>query len=220
MMMNDPTDDLAAALETLKKSLSLMTSAAQVMRIEAESSTQDARRMRQGLRSTLEQMTREDPNFLERYQHSMLRSIVDLAIKTTGADMGNLQLLEPSSAALHIKSQRGFTQPFLAYFGSVHHGKAVCGTALRKQTRVVVEDVTESPIFVGTPALEVLLDAGVRAVQSTPLISKSGSIVGMISTHWHSPHRPSSRALNALDALARGTGEWVAERMFLNGHSM
>jgi hypothetical protein len=40
---------------------------------------------------------------------------------------------------------------------------------------MVVEDVTTSEIFSGQPSLEVMLRAGVLAVQLTPLVSSAGS---------------------------------------------
>ena len=49
-----------------------------------------------------------------------------------------------------------------------------CGAALRRGKRVIVEDIEQSSIFIGTPALEIQLKAGVRACQSTPLVSRSG----------------------------------------------
>ena len=42
--------------------------------------------------------------------------------------------------------------------------------------RVIVEDVTTSPIFAGIPALKVMLSAGCRAVQSTPLLTRAGRL--------------------------------------------
>jgi GAF domain-containing protein len=36
----------------------------------------------------------------------------------------------------------------------------------------------------------VAIEAGFRAVQSTPLISTSGALVGVLSTHFPSRHRP------------------------------
>jgi PAS domain S-box-containing protein len=75
--------------------------------------------------------------------------------------------------------------------------------------RVVIEDVTVSPVFVGTPALDVLLAAGVRAVQFTPLVSRSGQLVGMLSTHYRAPRRPADRDLHVLDLLARQAADWI-----------
>jgi GAF domain-containing protein len=60
----------------------------------------------------------------------------------------------------------------------------------REGARVIVEDITQSDLFVGTPALDIQLAAGVRAVQSTPLIGRSGSVLGLVSTHFKAPHRP------------------------------
>ena len=56
--------------------------------------------------------------------------------------------------------------------------------------RIIIEDVSASPVFAGTRALEMLLAAGVGADQSTPLFSRSGHLVGMLSTHYRTPRRP------------------------------
>jgi two-component sensor histidine kinase len=78
--------------------------------------------------------------------------------------------------------------------------------------RVVVEDVTQSKIFTGQPALKVLLDEGVRAVQSTPLMSSTGNILGMISTHFDIPHRPYERDLRLVDLLARQAADYLERK--------
>jgi GAF domain-containing protein len=142
------------------------------------------------------------PDFLGNYD-AIVNWAVDAALMITNADMANLQLFDPNSKALLIAAQSGFGAPFLDYFGRVHEGEAACGEALRNRQRIVVEDVTESPVFRGKPALEVLLDAKVRAVQSTPLIGVSGSMLGVLSTHWSSPRQLSARDLFQLDLLAR-----------------
>jgi signal transduction histidine kinase/CheY-like chemotaxis protein len=88
----------------------------------------------------------------------------------------------------------------------------VCGVALREGRRVIVEDVTTSPVYAGTPTLEVQLRAGVRAVQSTPLLGSSGELVGMLSTHYRTPRRPDDRDLRHLDLLARQAGDMIERR--------
>ena len=139
----------------------------------------------------------------------MLRAMIDEAMRVTGADMANLQLLDPTSRELRIEAQRGFSEPFLSFFKGVHDGQVACGTALTRHQRVIVVDVTKSPIFLGRPALDVMLEAGVRAVQSTPLVGSTGSTLGVISTHWCSPWHPSDRELLMLHLLARAVGEWI-----------
>lgn len=53
--------------------------------------------------------------------------------------------------------------------------------------------------------------SGLTAVQSTPIISQRGKIVGMISTHWAQRYEPSERELAQLDVLARQAAD-VIER--------
>jgi two-component system CheB/CheR fusion protein len=142
----------------------------------------------------------------------LLLEIVDAAIAITGADMGNMQMVDHTLKALQIVASRGFEKPFLEFFNTVHEGRAACGTAMQQGARVIIEDVTTSSTFVGTPALDILLAAGVRAVVSTPLRSRSGQLLGMLSTHYRTPRRPADRDLEVLDLLARQAADWI-ERM-------
>jgi PAS domain S-box-containing protein len=144
---------------------------------------------------------------------ALVLDIVDAAIAATDADMGSIQLRERGCGRLRIMASRGFEAPFLDFFNAVHDGQAACGTAMQTGERIIIEDVTTSPVFVGTPALDVLLAAGVRAVQSTPLVNRSGSLVGMLSTHYRTPRRPAERDLRLLDLLARQAADYI-ERMY------
>jgi GAF domain-containing protein len=182
--------------------------------IQAAEAINSAREMRANLTPLLERMVREDPHFFTRYSRAMLMAFVDAAIEVSGATMANLQVFDRSTSALRIGAQRGFDRPFLEFFDRVNDGHAACGTAFQSRSRVIVEDVGESPIFLGTPALEVVLDAGVRAVQSTPLVGPSGSVVGILSTHRCWPGRPSERDLRLLDLVARSAGAWLEQRMY------
>ena len=130
-------------------------------------------------------------------------SIVDAAIAISGADFGNIQLLDPATGCLRIVTSRGFPDWWLDYWNAVAMRGGVCRAALERVERVIVEDVEQSPIFAGSPALEVQLRAGVRAVQSTPLVGRAGEPLGMLSTHYRTPGRPDPRALQMIDLLVR-----------------
>ena len=139
-----------------------------------------------------------------------LLEIVDAAIQITGADMGDIQLFNPDEQALEIAASRGFDQPFLEFFNAVHAGHdTACGWAIQSGTRVVIDDITTSTVFQGTQALEVLLAARVRAMQSTPLLSRSGELLGVLSTHYRVPRAPDERDLQLLDVLARQAADWI-----------
>jgi PAS domain S-box-containing protein len=138
----------------------------------------------------------------------VLGEIVETAMAICGADFGNVQLLEEATGTLRIAAHRGFPQWWLDYWQMVHVGQGTCGTALMRGERVIVEDMEKSTIFSGT-ALEVQLKAGVRAVQSTPLVSRSGKPLGMFATHWKMPKRPDERALKLLDLLSQQAADIV-----------
>jgi PAS domain S-box-containing protein len=140
---------------------------------------------------------------------SLMNDILDVAIEIADAEMGNIQLIDPRSGALKIVAQRGFETDFLAFFDSVHEGVAACGKITESGGRVIVEDVATSPIFAGTSAGEVMLSAGARALQSTPLMTRSGRLIGIVSTHNRKPHRPTERQLTLLDLLARQAADFV-----------
>ncbi|MEW6440831.1 MAG: PAS domain S-box protein [bacterium] len=139
----------------------------------------------------------------------VFQEIVEAAIAISNADFGNIQLLESKSSSLRIAVQRGFPKWWVEFWDSAFESQGACGTALNRGERVIVEDVEQSPIFIGTPALEVQLKAGVRAVQSTPLVSRSGRLLGMFSTHYRAPGRPDDLALRLLDILARQTADII-----------
>jgi len=141
-----------------------------------------------------------------------LHEILDAGIAITGADKGNIQLLEPEMVVLTIAAQRGFGPAFLKYFEYVYDGASACAAAMRSGERLVVEDVTTSEIFAGKPSMNVLVYAGVRAVISTLLISSAGNLLGMISTHFRKPHHPSERQLGFMDLLARQAADYLERK--------
>jgi PAS domain S-box-containing protein len=141
-----------------------------------------------------------------------LDEIVAAAVALTGADKGNIQLLD-DSGALRIAAQVGFDEPFLSFFAVVRGETAsACGAAMRCAERMIVEDVTQSEVFAGQPSLQALLEAGVRAVQSTPLTSSAGNVLGMISTHYCRPHRPGERELRLMDLLALQAADYLQRK--------
>jgi PAS domain S-box-containing protein len=140
---------------------------------------------------------------------AVLGEIIDAAISISGADFGNIQIIDSKSLDLRIAAQRGFPKWWLDFWNNAAKGQGACGTALEHGERVIVEDVEQSSIFIGTEALDVQLRAGVRAVQSTPLVSRSGMPLGMFSTYGKTPGRPDERTLRLLDLLGRQAADII-----------
>ena len=139
---------------------------------------------------------------------SSLEDVLENAIATCGADFGNIQLLNPQRKALEIVVHRGFKADFLNHFRSVRVDEgSACARAMTCGARVVIEDVELDPGF--EPHRKVAAAAGYRAVQSTPLKTHDGSIVGMLSTHFRRPHRVSERDQRLLDLYARHAADLI-----------
>ena len=141
-----------------------------------------------------------------------LGEVLNVAMEICGADKGTVQLVDTESGGLRLTAHRGFDAPFLEFFADVNRPDSACGRAMQTQQRVIVEDITQSEIFADQSSLEPMLDAGVRAVQSVPLISSTGNLLGMISTHFAEPHRATEQELRLMDLLARQTADYLERK--------
>jgi PAS domain S-box-containing protein len=141
---------------------------------------------------------------------ALYERVLDAAIAVMCADMGSMQMLCPQRAELELLAWRGFHPESAAFWAWVRlDSGSTCGQALSSGVRVVVPDVEACDVLAGTADLDSYRRSGIRAVQSTPLVSRSGRLLGMISTHWRDPHQPSEQALRALDVLARQAADLI-----------
>jgi two-component sensor histidine kinase len=139
--------------------------------------------------------------------------ITRTAIAISGADKGNLQLFDETLGSLRTVAQQGFQEGFLKYFEHVNDRVAAsCGTAMATNEQVIVDDVLTSKIFIDQPAQKVLLEAGVRAVISTPLRSSKGNLLGVISTHFSHSGYPSERQLRLTNILSRQAADYLERK--------
>ncbi|MGX2040875.1 ATP-binding protein [Methylocaldum sp. MU1018] len=140
---------------------------------------------------------------------AVLDRIVETALAITGANRGHIQLVDAPSGHLRTVAQRGPEPPFLDFWDGIRADRAPWGAALGRGERVIVEDIARSATFRDDAGLQALLEAGVRAIQSTPLLSRGGRLLGVFSTHHGTPHLPDERALRLLDLLARQTADII-----------
>ena len=115
-----------------------------------------------------------------------------------------------SAGELHLLAHLGFTPQaaeFWEWIGVESYSS--CAAAMRTQQRVIVSDVEHYDDLVGTADLAMFRETGIRATQTTPLLSRDGLLMGMISTHWSEPHQLSERDLRQLDILARQAADLI-----------
>ena len=143
---------------------------------------------------------------------SLLPRVLDGLMSLTGADHGNIQLLDPATGMMRLVTQAGFGPEFLDYFAVVGgEDGSVCGRAARQCAQTVITDVRADPDF--APHREIAAASGFRGVQSTPLIDYAGHLIGMVSTHYQRPHRPSDRDLRLIELYADFAGEAVSRHL-------
>ena len=141
--------------------------------------------------------------------------ILDAAISIGHSDFASMQMFvdEPDEGFLKLIAYRGFPAESARHFDIVTaRSHSTCGEILRRGARVIVTDVEQCDFMTGSVELALYLDVGVHAVQSTPLVSRGGRLVGVISTHWRRPHQPSERDLRLLDILARQAADLIERK--------
>jgi len=142
--------------------------------------------------------------------------ILDAAMTIMGSDFASMQMLYPergTNGELRLLGFRGFNPQAARFWEWVRPDSgSTCAEAFRTGERVIVSNVETSKITAGTDDLATYLDTGIRAVQSTPLLSRDGRVVGMISTHWREEHEPSERELSLFDILARQAADLIERR--------
>jgi PAS domain S-box-containing protein len=134
---------------------------------------------------------------------ALYERVLDAAISLMSADKGSMQRYDPEQDQLRLMVSRGFRPELVAFCERIDRKSATsCGMALAAGRRVIVPDTERSELIKGT-------GADIRAMQSTPLVSRSGQLLGMISTLWGKPHFPAEHELRALDVLARQAADLI-----------
>jgi len=146
----------------------------------------------------------------ESTQESLFGQVLDAAMELMSSDAASLQMLAPDGESLTLIGWKNFHPISTAFWQRVTaDAGSTCGVALRENVRVMVTDVEACEFMAGTQDLGEYRRSGIRAVQSTPLRSRVGRPLGMISTHWHAPHTPTDDDFRLFDVLARQAADLI-----------
>lgn len=111
-----------------------------------------------------------------------LSDVLSRALRVTGARMGSAQYFHQATGTLRLVAHPGFGQRFSSFFETVRGYDTSCGAAATERRPVYVREVARSPIFAGSPELEVLIRSGVGSCVSIPVVTADG-LLGVVSTH-------------------------------------
>jgi PAS domain S-box-containing protein len=149
-------------------------------------------------------------------EHALYETIVDAAATIARSEFASLQMFCPErgeAGEFKLLAWRGLGDTASAFWQWVPpDGSSVCGQAMLRVERVIVPDVEACEFLAGTGNLATCRQIGIRAAQTTPLLSRAGQVIGMISTHWREPHQPSERDLRLLDIIARQAADLIERR--------
>jgi len=147
---------------------------------------------------------------------ALFDQVLDAAVAIMHSDFASMQVAERNHQnvpELRLLAYRGFHPESARHWQIVGmDDQASCGAALRNCERVCIRDTEEWEILKGTADLVAYRRSGIRAVQSTPLISRSSRLLGMISTHWRQPYLPSQSELRTFDILARQVADLIERK--------
>lgn len=193
----------AASDITMRKKLE---EALRESRVQLEEELEDTKL----LHSISTELLRED-NILALYE-----KIIDATACIMHSDFMSLQTFYPErgeNGQLKLIINRGFNSQAVKHWEWVDtSGGTSCAFALSTGQRVIVPDINECGFIKGTGDHAIYQQTGIRALQTTPLISRSGKLLGMFSTHWRNPHHPSERDLLKLDVLARQAADLIERK--------
>jgi GAF domain-containing protein len=130
-----------------------------------------------------------------------LLEVLDEALRVDDAAAGKIRVLDPESGTLEIRAQRGFSERFVNSFRVIDSDDELpSARAFRLRHRVAIPDVAHDG---QTKALqEAAREEGFRAMQATPIVDSRGRVIGTLSTHFPTVHRPSSVSALMLDHCA------------------
>jgi len=153
----------------------------------------------------LEQMTQR--LLARRTFESAAEAVLNDVVALHGAEYGDLQLV--AGDELVIVAQRGLSDEFLRAFRRVRKTDGcACGRAWRTGRTVVVADVTKDIDYAGNRGDAEA--AGYRAVQSTPIVTRDGRMLGLISTLFANVHEPTPIELETLARYSRVAADHLA----------
>jgi len=148
----------------------------------------------------------------EHDDEALYTKIIDTACAIMHSQFASLQMLHGASR-LQLLAHRGFSASAVAGWKWIDAScRTACGQALESGHRILYPDVRTMADTLGPDLLAVYEETGIVAIQTTPLTSRTGRIVGMLSTHWSYPHAPSEHELRLVDILARLAADLIERR--------
>jgi signal transduction histidine kinase len=131
----------------------------------------------------------------------MLQSVLTAVLELLDANKGVIQLYDPETKTLEMRTHIGFNQEELSnHFHKVSLDFSSCGAAVQRKQRVLIEQVAADPTFSSLASLSAMSE--VVSVHSMPLFRADRGVFGVLTT-YHSRPFPSEREFHLVDLYVR-----------------
>jgi signal transduction histidine kinase/DNA-binding response OmpR family regulator len=140
--------------------------------------------------------------------HEVLEEVLSAVAGLQGTDRGILMLYESERDTMTTAACVGFTPEELGDLGpKAPSVPSVGGVGVLIRGSAALENVQADPIF--APHAAAALRAGYSALCSTPLLTRGGELVGVITTYFPHPHDPSERENRLIELYARQAAGFI-----------
>jgi anti-anti-sigma factor len=147
----------------------------------------------------------------------ILDAALEPAMRIARADRSTAHVVDPSTGARRLVAQRGFDTTVLDWLEIVCDSESVC-PALAGEQPLWIPDLARSPILADTPALDALLDAGVRALASVPVKSLKAPLIAIVSVYHRVATDWTAGQRSELEQHARSLVPQCLEALRLHSH--
>ncbi|HEY9385200.1 MAG TPA: PAS domain S-box protein [Gemmatimonadales bacterium] len=145
-------------------------------------------------------------------ERQILEETLQTAAAIIGAERGLLSVRK--GAEVEIGASLGFEEAFLDTLATVPADQGGRGRCFREGRRVLVGDVESEPEL--KHWLPLARAAGIRAAYHTPMTTRSGKVLGVLSVHFGTPRTPSEREKDLVDLCARQAVDFMENARLYN----
>ncbi|MCC6491923.1 MAG: PAS domain S-box protein [Pirellulales bacterium] len=134
-----------------------------------------------------------------------LQAVTQTLVRLHRADAGRLALYDADRGCLQTVASEGFSPRKLELISHAEGG--ACGAAFATKKRCIVTDVQTDPRM--NAFRPVAREVGVRAIHSTPVLTRSGDILGVISVYFAAPRDAARREKQLANLCARHAADAI-----------
>jgi PAS domain S-box-containing protein len=136
---------------------------------------------------------------------ALYRELLEAMIQITQADYGSIQAVDEETGELRLLGATGQLQQVQSAIASMH---GPCWEAARTRQRVLV-DLSGDSGNVDRAIAQIYRALDINVVQATPLMTRSGRLVGVIASCWSRQREIPLSSLSLLDVLARQAADFI-----------